>query len=61
MANEEVEINNRKVKICIEKDGDEYYVFCPSIKGIHTCGDTEEDAIDNIKNALTAYFISEGM
>jgi predicted RNase H-like HicB family nuclease len=47
-----------QVEICIEKDDDGYYAFCPSLKGVHTCGNTEKEALENAKNAIAAYIVS---
>ena len=38
--------------IVIEKDNDGYFAFCPEIQGCYSQGDTYEEAIENIKNAL---------
>lgn len=46
------------VPIIIEKDGDEYHAYCPVLKGLHTCGETEEEALKNAKNAISAYLFS---
>ncbi len=32
-----------------------YSVACPTLKGCHSQGDTEEEAIDNIKDAIRDY------
>lgn len=39
----------------VEKDGDVYHAYCPNTKGVHAAGDTENEAIENIKIALKAY------
>ncbi|MBU4445299.1 type II toxin-antitoxin system HicB family antitoxin [bacterium] len=36
----------------IEKDRDGYYAFCPELQGCYTQGDTYEEALDNIKDAI---------
>jgi predicted RNase H-like HicB family nuclease len=46
------------IDICIEKDEIGYHAFCPSLKGVHTHGDTEKEALKNAKIASTAYIIS---
>jgi len=38
--------------IVIEKDEDGYFVTCPSLQGCYTQGDTYEEAIENIKDAI---------
>ncbi len=46
------------VSIVIEPDEDGYYAYCPALKGLHTCGATESEALENAKNAATAYIRS---
>lgn len=36
----------------IEKDKDGYYAFCPELQGCYTQGDTYEEALKNIKEAV---------
>jgi predicted RNase H-like HicB family nuclease len=38
--------------IIIEKDADGYYMFCPLLQGCYTQGDTYEEAMDNIGDAI---------
>ena len=40
-----------------EKDGS-YYAFCPALPGCHTQGDTYEEALENIKDAIKLYIES---
>jgi predicted RNase H-like HicB family nuclease len=47
-----------KVEICIEKDEDRFYAYCPALKGIHIDGDTETEAVQNIKEAISLYILS---
>jgi len=44
-----------KVSIVIEKDDSGYYAYCPELEGCHTQGDTIEEAMDNIKEAIELY------
>ncbi|MDY7038283.1 MAG: type II toxin-antitoxin system HicB family antitoxin, partial [Thermodesulfobacteriota bacterium] len=45
-----------KLKIVLEKGMDGYIVaYCPSLKGCVTQGRTEEEAIENIKEAIELY------
>lgn len=44
--------------IFIEPDEDSFYATCPAFEGVHTCGGTEKEAIDNVKNAIIAYILS---
>lgn len=46
------------IDIIIERDGAGFHVYSPNLKGYHTSGDTEEEAIKNMKDALSAYLQS---
>jgi predicted RNase H-like HicB family nuclease len=35
-----------------------YVVYCPTLKGCLSQGDTEEEALDNIKDAIKTYLES---
>ena len=45
-------MKNYKISIVVEKDKDGYYVYCPEIQGCYSQGDTYEEAIKNIKDAI---------
>ena len=47
-----------KLHIVIETDGDKFHAYCPSLKGLHTCGDTEEKARSNAQDAIISYLRS---
>jgi len=38
--------------IIIEKDEDGYFASCPVLQGCYTQGDTYEEAIENIEDAI---------
>lgn len=38
--------------VVIEKDPEGYYAFCPQLQGCYTQGDTYEDALENLKDAI---------
>ena len=38
--------------IVIEKDKDGYFAFCPALPGCHTQGDSYEEALNNIEDAM---------
>jgi predicted RNase H-like HicB family nuclease len=38
--------------IVIEADADGYYVSCPALQGCYSQGDTYEEALQNIKDAI---------
>jgi len=51
---------NLKLKIVLEKGMDGYIVaYCPALKGCVTQGRTEEEAIENIKEAIELYLEAE--
>ncbi len=40
------------------EEGGGYHAFCPALRGCHTQGDTLEEAIENIREAIQAYLES---
>ena len=44
-----------KVKVVIEKDEYGYYAYCPELEGCQTQGDTLEEVLDNVKEAVELY------
>ena len=47
-----------KIKTIIEKDIHGYYAYTPELKGCHSQGDTLEEVIENIKEAIELYLES---
>ncbi len=45
----------KKVSVIIEKDSFGYYVFCPELPGCQSQGDSLEEAVENIKEAISLY------
>ena len=41
-----------KLSVIIEKDEDGYFAFCPELQGCYTQGDSYEEVIENIKDAI---------
>jgi predicted RNase H-like HicB family nuclease len=41
--------------VVIEKDEHGFYAWCPDLKGCQSQGDTLEEAITNIKEAIDLY------
>ncbi len=41
-----------KFSVVIEKDADGYFAFCPELQGCYTQGDTYEEVLENIKDAI---------
>lgn len=46
------------VTIRIEPDESGFHAYSPTLKGLHTCGETEEKALYNAKLAAKAYLTS---
>ena len=38
--------------VVIEADQDGYFVFCPALQGCYSQGETYEQAVENIKDAI---------
>jgi len=47
-----------KVEVIVEPDDIGFHAYCPALKGLHTCGDTEEEALRNARDAAIAYLQS---
>lgn len=47
-----------KVQVIIEPDETGFHAYCPALKGLHTSGDTEKEALENAKDAVIAYLKS---
>ncbi len=46
-------MSNYRFTVVVEKDEDGVYVAsCPVLQGCHSQGDTYEEAIDNLKDAI---------
>lgn len=41
-----------RFSVVIEKDNKGYFAFCPLLQGCYTQGDTYEDVLENIKDAI---------
>ncbi|MCC6144112.1 MAG: type II toxin-antitoxin system HicB family antitoxin [Candidatus Hydrogenedentes bacterium] len=44
-----------KVSVVLEKDEHGYYANCPELTGCHSQGDTFEEAMANIREAIELY------
>ena len=44
-----------RVEVVVESDDVGFHAYCPALKGLHTCGDTEQEALQNAKDAALAY------
>jgi predicted RNase H-like HicB family nuclease len=45
-------MKNITLPIVIEGDADGYFVSCPALQGCYSQGDTYEEAVENIKDAI---------
>lgn len=45
-------MRNLTLPIVVEADSDGYFVSCPALQGCYSQGDTYEEAIANIKDAI---------
>ena len=45
-------MKNYRVSVVVEKDEDGYFAFCPGIQGCYTQGNTYEEAISSIRDAI---------
>lgn len=45
-------MNVYKFSVVIERDMDGYFALCPELQGCYTQGDTYEEVLDNIKDAI---------
>jgi predicted RNase H-like HicB family nuclease len=41
-----------RFSIVIEKNEEGYFAFCPELQGCYTQGDTYEEVLENIKDAI---------
>jgi len=48
-------ITKYRFPIIIEKDEDGYFASCPALQGCYTQGDTYEEALANIHDAIELY------
>lgn len=51
-------VDGIEVDLIVVPDGDSFHAFCPSLKGLHMDGRTEDEAIENAKDAVIAYLES---
>jgi predicted RNase H-like HicB family nuclease len=48
-------MKNINLSVIIEKDEDGYFARCLDLQGCHSQGDTYEEALENIKDAISLY------
>ena len=44
-----------RLSVVIEKDENGYFAFCPELQGCYTQGETYEEVLKNIKDAMHLY------
>lgn len=44
--------NSYRLSVVIEKDADGYFAFCPELQGCYTQGESYEEVLENIKDAI---------
>mgnify|MGYP000751887666 FL=1 len=45
-------MNTYKFSVVVEKDGDGYFASCPELQGCYTQGDSYEEVMENIQDAI---------
>jgi len=43
------------LEVVIEKDANGYFAYCPSLQGCYSHGATYEEALENIRDAVTLH------
>ena len=46
---------NHSIQVIIEHDKDGYFAYAPELKGCHSQGDSLEEAMKNIREAVEVY------
>jgi predicted RNase H-like HicB family nuclease len=41
-----------RLSVVIEKDSNGYFAYCPELQGCYTQGDTYEEVLENVKDAI---------
>jgi predicted RNase H-like HicB family nuclease len=45
-------MNVYKFSVVVERDSEGYFALCPELQGCYTQGDTYEEVLENIKDAI---------
>jgi len=56
-----MKIGNLEFRIVVEKDENGYFAFCPELQGFYTQGNSYEEVIENIKDAIMLHIEDEAM
>lgn len=54
----DVQFIRLKVQVVVEPDDGGWYAYCPDLKGLHVCGETQELAVRNAAEAAKLYVSS---
>lgn len=46
-----------RFSVIIERDQEGYFAFCPELQGCYTQGETYEEALSNIKDAIRLHIL----
>ena len=49
---EEAQLKTYRFSVVVEKDREGYFAFCPELQGCYTQGNSYEEALENIKDAI---------
>ena len=49
---------NIEYELFVEPDKDGFFAYCPALRGLYSCGATEEEAKKNGRSAIDAYLCS---
>jgi predicted RNase H-like HicB family nuclease len=47
-----------RIRVIVEPDEVGFHAYCPALEGLHTYGDTKQEALQNAKDAAIAYLES---
>ena len=45
----------RRIRVLVEPDGEEFHAYAPTLPGLHASGQTEEEAVENAAELVTVY------
>jgi predicted RNase H-like HicB family nuclease len=60
LTKEGPKMSTYKFSVVVEKDNDGYFAFCPELQGCYTQGDTYEEVLENIRDAIRLH-IEDGI
>jgi len=49
---EDISMKNYRFSVIIEKDKDGYYAYAPDLQGCYSQGDSYEEVVENMKDAI---------